>query len=79
MVDIIKLCCLYLMKTLSLSDTKYDDLRWWIMDVQKRGFSLSTMPASTTLKAKVNKEMVPPNMRSSETGAEFELKDTLFH
>ena len=43
-----KLCCLYLMKTLSLSDTKYDDLRWWIMDVQKRGFGLSTMPASTT-------------------------------
>lgn len=74
-----KLCCLNLMKTLRLSETKYDDLRWWIKDVLERGYSLSHMPASTTLKAKVNKEMVPPNMSSSETGAEFELTQSLFH
>ena len=74
-----KLCCLNLMKTLRLSDTKYDDLRWWIMDILERGFSLSAMPASNTLKAKVLKEMVPPNMCSSATGAEFQLNDVLFH
>ena len=74
-----KLCCLNLMKTLNLSDTKYDDLRWWVEDVTRRGFSLSSMPTSRALKEKVNREMVPPNMQSSETGARFDLKDTLFH
>ena len=74
-----KLCCLNLMKNLKLSDTKYDDLRWWIEDVLKRGFSLTSMPTSRTLKAKINKEMIPPNMQSSDTGAKFELRDALFH
>ena len=74
-----KLCCLNLMKTLHLSDTKYDDLRWWVEDVITRGFSLSSMPTSRALKEKVNKEMVPPDMQSSETGARFDLKGTLFH
>ena len=74
-----KMCCLNLMKTLSLSETKYDDLRWWILDVSNRGFNVSSMPASSTLRAKVKKEMVPPNMQSSETGAEFEMPTALFH
>ena len=45
-----KLCCINLMKTLNLSDTKYDDLRWWVEGVLKRGFSLSSMPSARMLK-----------------------------
>ena len=67
------------MKKLKLSDTKYDDLRRWVEDVIRRGFSLSSMPTSRALKAKVNKEMIPPNMQSSDTGAKFELQAALFH
>ena len=40
---------------------------------------MSSMPASTTLNAKVKKEMVPPNMQSSETGAQYEMSAALFH
>ena len=74
-----KLCCLNLMKTLNMSDSEYDDLCWWVEEVTRRGLSLSSMPTSRALKLKVNKEMVPPNMQSSETGTRFNLKDTLFH
>ena len=74
-----KMCCLNLMKTLSLSETKFDDLRWWIFDIIKRGFDLATMPASSTLRAKVKKEMLPSDMQSSETGAEFDIYAALFH
>ena len=74
-----KMCCLSLMKTLRLSDTKYDDLRWWIEDVTQRGFDISSMPTARTLKEKVMEEMIPPNMETCETGARFALKGTLFH
>ena len=74
-----KLCCLNLMKTVSLSETKYDDLRWWILDIIKRGFNLSKMPGSKGLRKKVKKEMVPPDMSTSETGAEFDISAALFH
>ena len=74
-----KLACLNGMKQLGLSDTKFDDLRFWLADLIQRGFNLLEMPASTTLKAKVRKEMIPRDMRSSETGAEFDISDALFH
>ena len=74
-----KICCLSLMKTLRLSDTKYNDLRWWIEDVINRGFDLASMPTARSLKKKVKEEMVPPNMETCETGAKFELQDALFH
>ena len=74
-----KMACLNAMKTLALSDTKYDDLRFWLFDMIQRGFNLLEMPASKTLKAKVRKEMIPRDMRSSETGAEFDISDALFH
>ena len=74
-----KMACLNAMKTLSLSDTKYDDLRFWLFDMIQRGFNLLDMPASTTLKAKVRKEMIPSDMSSSETGAEFDISVALFH
>ena len=74
-----KLSCLNLMKILKLSDKKYDDLRFWILDVMRRGFSLASMPTSRALKEKVNREMIPPDMKSSATGAKFELQDALFH
>ena len=66
------------MKNLKLSDRKYDELRWWVEDVTRRGFSLvTTMPTSRSLKEKVNSEMIPPNMHSSETGAKFQLQEIL--
>ena len=79
MEESFKLSCLNAMKTLSLSDTKFDDLRWWIFDLLRRGFDLSKMPSSSTLKAKVKKEMLPPDMASCETGAEFDMTAALFH
>ena len=77
--DAFKLCCLSLMKNLKLSDRKYDDLRFWVEDATRRGFSLANMPTSRSLKEKVNSEMIPPNMESSETGAKFQLEDAIFH
>ena len=74
-----KMCCLNLMNTLGLSDRKYNDLRWWIQDAVARGFDLVSMPTSRVLMTKVKKEMVPPNKKSSENGASFDLCDTLFH
>ena len=79
MEESFKLSCLNAMKTLSLSDTKFDDLRWWIFDLLRRGFDLSKMPSSSTLKTKVKKEMLPPDMSSCETGAEFDMTAALFH
>ena len=67
------------MKTLSLSHTKFDDPRWWIFDLLRRGFDLSKMPSSSTLKAKFKKEMLPPDMSSCETGAQFDMTAALFH
>ena len=74
-----KLACLNLMKTLGLSSTKYNDLRWWVKDVMKRGLNLSAMPTARVLKAKIAKEMVPPNMKTSEQGAHFDMVEALFH
>ena len=79
MEESFKFACLNAMKTLSMSDTKFDDLRWWIFDLLRRGFDLSKMPSSSTLKAKVKKEMLPPDMASCETGAEFDMTAALFH
>lgn len=45
----------------------------------QRGFNLLDMTASTTLKAKVREEMIPSDMKSSETGAGFDISVALFH
>ena len=74
-----KLACLNLMKTVGLSNTKYNDLRWWVKDAMKRGFNLSAMPTARVLKAKISKEMIPPNMKTSEQGAHFDMVETLLH
>ena len=50
-----------------------------LYDMSQRGFNLLDMPASTTLKAKVRKEMIPSDMKSSETVAEFDISVALIH
>ena len=57
----------------------YDDLRWWLQDMLKRNMDLSSMPTSKQLMEKVQAEMVPRNMETSETGASIPLEDALHH
>ena len=70
------LACLALMKTMGISNTKYDDLRFWVQDMLRRKMDLSSMPTSKQLMEKVQAEMVPPNMTSS---ASIPFEDALNH
>ena len=45
----------------------------------RRNIDLSLMPTSKQLMNKVQEEMVPPNMKSTEIGASFPLEDALHH
>ena len=74
-----QMCCLNLINTIGLSTRKYDSLRYWLSDILARGFNPAAMPCSRKLMDKVKKEMVPPNMKNSESGAEFDIYDALFH
>ena len=74
-----ELACLALIKTLGISNRKYDDLRFWVQDMIRRQKDLSLMPTSRLLMEKVQAEMVPPNMTTSQTGASFPLVDALHH
>ena len=58
------LSCLALMKTMGISNTKYDDLRWWVKDMVKKNMDLSSMPTSKELMEKVQREMVPSNLKT---------------
>ena len=73
------LACLALIKTLGISNHKYDDLRFWVQDMMRRKKDLSLMPTSRLLMEKVQAEMIPPNMITTETGASFPLVDALHH
>ena len=73
------LSCLALIKTLGISNHKYDDLRFWVQDMLRREKDLSLMPTSRQLMEKVKAEMVPPNMTSSETGASIPVVDAVHH
>ena len=73
------MACLAVMKTLGLSNHKYDDLRFWVQEMARRNFNLSLMPTSRQLMEKVQAEMVPPNMSSNSTGASIPLIDALHH
>ena len=71
--------CLALIKIMGISNTKYDDLRWWLQDMLRRKMDLSSMPTSKQLMEKVQAEMVPRNMETSETGASVPLTDAVYH
>ena len=71
--------CLALMKTLGISNYKYDDLRYWILDMIRKDMDFSLMPTSRKLMKKVQAEMVPPNMTTSETGASIPFTDAIYH
>ena len=43
------LACLALMKTMGISNAKYDDLRFWVKDMLQRNMDLSSMPTSKQL------------------------------
>ena len=58
------LSCLAFMKTMGISNTKYDDLRWWVKDMVKKNMDLSSMPTSKELMEKVQREMVPSNLKT---------------
>ena len=73
------LSCLALMKTMGISNTKYDDLRFWVQDMLRRDMDLASMPTSRQLMEKVQKEMIPPNMSTTEIGASIPLVDALYH
>ena len=77
--DEFDMACLGVMKTLGISNTKYDDLRFWVQDMLRRNIDLSLMPTSRQLMEKVQAEMVPPNMTCSSTGASFPLVDAVHH
>jgi hypothetical protein len=72
-------CCLNAMSILGLSETKFDDLRWWLKDMIRRGVDLSNLPNSDILRKTTMKEMIPPDMESGETGASFPLQSALHH
>ena len=55
------LSCLALMKTMGISNTKYDDRRYWLQDMLRRNMDLSSMPTSKQLMENVQAEMVPGN------------------
>ena len=77
--DDFELSCLSLMKTMGISNTKYDDLRFWVRDMVRRRMDLSSMPTSKQLMEKVQSEMLPGNMKTTETGASVPLVDALYH
>ena len=74
-----EMSCLAVMKILGISNHKYDDLRFWILDMLRRNMDLSSMPTSKQLMEKVQAEMVPPNLTTSEIGASIPLVDALHH
>ena len=78
----IKLFCMILMKTLNISQFKFDDFRWWLKNmIQVEGLTLEdllNLPCEKTLRNTIMKDMIPPGMKTSETGASFPL-ETAFH
>ena len=77
--DDFDMACLAVMKTLGISNHKYDDLRFWVQDMLRRNMDLSLMPTSRQLMEQVQAEMVPPNMTCSSTGASIPLVDAVYH
>ena len=73
------IACLAVIKTLGISNKKYDDLRFWVQEMIRRNLDLSLMPTSRQLMERVQAEMVPPNMSCNSTGASIPLMDALQH
>ena len=69
---------LNVMSKLNLSNTKWDDLRFWLIDMMNRGVDLSNLPSRMALSKEVLK-LVPPGVVSSETEAYVPLEDSLHH
>ena len=72
------LCCLNAMSKLNLSQKKWDDFRFWLIDMINRGVDLSNLPSRMALSKEVLK-LVPPGVVSSETEAYVPLEDSLHH
>ena len=72
------LCCLNVMSKLNLSNTKWDDIRFWLIDMINCGVDLSNLPSRMALSKEVLK-LVPPGVVSSETEAYVPLEDSLHH
>ena len=54
-------------------------LQLWVRDMLRRRMDLSSMPTSKQLMEKVQSEMLPGNMKTTETGASVPLVDALYH
>ena len=74
-----KMAVLSLMKTLSLSEKKLDDLRFWIRDMLRRGMDLSKITHYQKLRQTTIKDMIPDGFSSSSTGASIPIISELHH
>ena len=74
----INLCCLNVISTLNLSHNKWDDLRFWIIDMVSQGVDFTNIPTREVLRKEVEKPS-PPGVVSSEIKAYISLQDSLHH
>ena len=70
---------LSLMKSLSISESKLDVLRFWIRDMMRRGFDLNNIPHYHKLRNTTPEKMLPPGLNSCETGASINIVSALQH